>query len=416
MFTIQQGHKGSFILELMAMLDSKALEHFLLHGDLPSVDLLKQTKLAAYAYTQLPEHHPLRSQLEGDMLHWSLHHLQIKAALKTLFAAWHQGGLQFMAFKGFYLAECVYPQACQRAYNDVDLLVHEQDVAQLSGIAQTLGWLETWREGQVNDRRQPEDTNHEVLHLEHPRFPIRLDIHKHVVHTFSERTDLQERLTRAAWSQAVRFDWEGLKVQTLNLVDHLLFGLVLSRSWSGDFWQLKPHDYLDSLHLIHKGISEMTLKQRAHELGCSATLELFLKRCNPYKKRLDFTPPSRLNRLFYESCIMFERGSPASVRTLGNLRGIVVDAAATFPAFLQAMFTQSEPSRPVRLSDAPLYEWQWLRWCRGVRFWLRALGFYRTSLHQVRRQALFILLCQHGYPVQKTERGLELSGRVLHER
>jgi hypothetical protein len=368
---------------------SQQLEAFLLSGTLPAPQTLQNSKLAPYAYTTLPQQHPLRPTLQPDMMQWSIHHLQTKAALKPLFKVWHEAGLDFLLFKGFYLAEFVYDQACQRPYNDVDILIHEHDVVAFSECAQKLGWLETWRSGTASDER-PEDYHvHEVLHLEHPTFPIRLDIHKYIVHQVSRRHVLQDRLTRAAWANAQQLTWENMSLRALSPVDAILFGLVSGRTWSGDNWTLKSHDYLDMKMLAQKfPLSEADLHRRAKELHCTKTLSLFLQRCNPFKNMLNLKTPTFRQRLLWESAISLERLPPRLERSIIWVSECLEDATQTLPGVVQALRFYLQ-GRSVEASTKTLPRWKRQRLERGLRGWLFFLP-ETHPLYKLARKIMFL--------------------------
>ncbi len=378
------------------------VESFLLEEKLPPLHLLRRHRLAAFAYTQLAETHPQRAQLHADFVMGSMQHLKVRSLLKPLLTAWHDAGLEVMVFKDFFLAEFLYAQAAQRPYSDVDILIHVADISQLSRIAQALGWRETWRAGVASHQRSADSSLHEVLHLEHPEFPLRLDVHGRMVHHVRKDTRLQDRLTARAWEAAVKLPWEGSYVQIPKAADAFLFGLVMHRAWSADAWQLKAQDYLDAVVLAeHVSLDE--LYERARELGCARTLYLFLKRCNPYQKTLHLRKPVVAERLFWESFISTERSSPALERFLLLVAEATTDIVRAFPGVMLALGYRWHPEALQQRLAAQavlhdkLYTWQYLRYKRGVQAYLLSVGLGQSN--HLRTLALYACLRRAGHRV-----------------
>ncbi len=408
-------HKHSFPTH-----DLVKLEPFLKGqlAQLPVTDSLRNHKLAAYAYTVLVESDPRREELKQDFVFASMHHLKVRSSLKPLFKAWADAGLKALVFKGFFLAEFVYDTACQRAYGDVDVLLEPEQAALAADIAKSLGWKEIWRAGLETDAAPANKISHEVLHLEHPDYPIRLDVHGQVTHVVSAHARVQNTITQKVWEAAEKRDWEGSSLYTPSLTDALLVGLIMNRCWSGDDWCLKTQDYLDFKVLAQKGLSQDELLSRAKTLSCSKTLSLFLERCNPFANRLSLTPPTTAQRILWETQIAFERGMPRLERYLSFSYYLLIDSFWALPSFVLALCFLLAPwqlqafMNRFAFKDKPLYQWQALRLQRSVRVYLYLTGLYWLKPEPLKQLMTFVSLRRMGQPVTmrqiKGERVLKL--------
>jgi len=397
--------------------DLQQLELFLLGNVLaaPHADVLRRHKLAAFAYAVLPEAEFKRSGLHGDFVFASMNHLKVKASLKPLFELWADVFVDVMVFKGFFLAEFLYDVPAKRSYGDVDLLVDAADIDTMVLQAESLGWRVSWRAGVENGEAPATHVSHEVLHLEHETYPIRLDVHAQVTHVVNARQGVQSAVTEAVWQQAEVRDWEGVQVLTPSLVDSVLVGLVMSRSWSADNWVLKAQDYLDFDLLIANGVTENDLFARAQELNCNETLKLFLKRCNPFKQSLSLEAPTQQERLMWESQIVLERGSPRLDRFLVFFRELVVDCIWMLPSFMLAIYYVFNALKVEALfaeesASQPIYEWRLLRLKRAARVYLSVSGLRWLKPEPLFSLMLFVSLRRLGCKahLEQSNKGLEL--------
>lgn len=415
----------SFSHQQPAIASSAKLEPFLMSQPDRSLSngQLRKQKLAAYAYTVLPETDSRRAQLKSDFVLASMHHLKVRSSLIPLFKAWADADLKALVFKGFFLAEFVYDNPAQRAYGDVDILINPNDAAKAAELARELGWREVWRAGLETDAAPADKISHEVLHLEHPHYPIRLDVHGQVTHVVNSNASVQTQITRAFWQRAEKHSWEGTSVYLPGLADALLVGLVMNRCWSADDWQLKPQDYLDFKVLVAKGLSEPELFDRAKELRCAKTYRLFLERCNPFSQKLDLKQPTAKQRWLWEMQIVFERGMPRLERRFSFISYLVIDSLWALPSFLLALCFFLCPWRLqsfmnlLPLKDKPLYEWQFLRLQRSVRVYLYITGMYWLNPEPLQQLMTFVSLRRIGQPVTmrqiKGERVLKLREERL---
>ena len=402
---------------------------------LPTRDLLTATHLAAYAYTQLAPDHPAREALLPAFLTATTAHETAKAAVAPLLHAWRDAGIEALAFKGFSLALTAYEHPGQRFYEDLDLLIRPGDAAAAERLARGLGWSVRWSAARAGN-----DYAHEALHLLSPDGRLMLDVHRLVLHSYAPWQRRLRRLTEAAWGASVAVPLGDTTVRVLDPRDAVLMGLVLNRAWSTDGWRLKPRDYVDFQAVVERhGVTKVALGERARELRCARTLELFLRRCDPYEQRLDLRPPTRAQRLRWSLAVAFERRpyridhalnlpliAPGVVRdTLRELPGLVrvLRLMRAEPDVMRLLGRLDAPSGP----PAPLAERRRYRVVRGVRWGLkllrvrpkgdclpRSLAVF-ARLRNLGAPAVFVSGVRHGPDGLHGHAWVELDGEVLPE-
>ncbi len=311
-----------------------ALERFLVAGaPLPDAATLDRHHLRPLAYVRSSQDEPDRAPHRPAYLQAMGRHLAHKAAVLPLLRAWHDAGVPAIVFKGFYLAEFVYRTAAERHYSDVDLAVPEAAWPTAERAARALGWVTTWSRRDSIYRH-----SHEEAVLE--RAGIVVEVHRFLIDCASPVDRVQRRITEAAWRASQSRDWEGTRLGILAPTDSMLLGLALARSWSGgDDWHLKAADYPDLVALTQTfGVTREDLLDRAADLGCRTTLELFLRRCDPWREHLDLRPPTRAEKRRWTLAVAPERGHLGLERTLNSLRrvpGTLVDTLAQLPALVR---------------------------------------------------------------------------------
>lgn len=282
---------------------TSALAEWLLgRGGPPSADVLRASRLAAYAYTILPADHALRATLRADFFASLRRHHQIVNEVVPLLGAWHAAGIDVLLFKGFHLAELVYPVPGARFHGDVDLLVRPEHTRRAAEIARALGWYE------VGARPRPR-FSHNALILVRADGATMIDAHRLAVHAPLPLARVQRRITEAMWHESQPRRWQGIAIREPSPVDALLIGLILQRCWSAEQWQLKPFDIVDFRHLTSRcAVGRDALRTRARALGCDRTLALFTARCDPQADRFVLMPPSSVDRRRWNRAVFIERG------------------------------------------------------------------------------------------------------------
>ena len=308
-------------------------------GNAPSDDgidlaVIEERGLAPYAFGRvqaLPDEAKpdaaTQAKLRTAYVLTRARHALVRKATRELLARWHEAGITVLLTKGFALAEFVYPDPAWRLYSDVDLAIAVEQADTAAELAPAAGWTVLWRadvEVGVNSPRGSEYQGHELLTLYHRGSDTNMDVHRRLVHNNDNRLarwEKQEAITRAAWQDSQAADFDGVPIRLLDPRDAALIGLVLNRSWSSDVFQLRLHDYLDLAFLAEReGVTREALEARARELGCERTLALFLERCDPYRKHLDLTPPTRAHLLRWDTVLASERGHRGAERFAVDLR------------------------------------------------------------------------------------------------
>jgi hypothetical protein len=268
----------------------------------PSPAELRRAGLAGYAYTVLPAGDAARAELRGDYLASLARHQRIRAELAPLVRAWSEAGVDVLFFKGFHLAEFVYPAPGARFHGDVDVVVRPGEVERARDVAVAAGWRVATDTTMID-----KPYYHNVFTLLGPGGDACVDLHRWAIHSELPWTRVPRRITEAAWSASRERAWESGRIREMAPVDALLVGLVLQRCW-GDRWRLKPHDPID-FRLLSRDVPRAMLVARARELGASGALAHFLERCDPDAGRLHLGAPDRPTRLAWDLGALTERGA-----------------------------------------------------------------------------------------------------------
>lgn len=302
---------------------------------LPPAAVLRASKLAAYAYAALPPGNHGRAELRPDYLAALTRHEQIKRELVPLIQRWNAKGIEPLLFKGFHLAELVYPVPGMRHHGDVDLLVRPEQAALASELAQGEGWAE-----EHNSARAGRPYMHGVCSLYGPRGATCVDLHRWVIHCVLPWNRVQRRISEAVWDRSDPLEWAGTRIRVPAPVDALLVGLVLHRSW-GDHWVVKPHDVLDFRFITERlGVTRASLLERASELRVSRTLSQFLARCDPEAGVLELRTPTHGEIRRWDRAVLGERGFVNSyerpLRRMRNLPQALAGFARAIPSLVAA--------------------------------------------------------------------------------
>lgn len=374
-------------------------------GQAPSLEVLRTTRLAAYGYTAIPRSHPVRSSLRTDYIAALGRHQQIKREIIPLLRVWRDAGIDVLLFKGFHLAEFVYPLPGARFHGNVDLLIRRDQLALASRTAKSLGW---------HEKSPPTigpSHSHEAFSLVRSRGAAMIDVHRDVIHTMLPWNAVQRRITDAAWDASRVRWWEGIDIRELCPVDMILVGLVLQRCWGADAWRLKPHDAIDYRHIASRyEVDADALEQRASELGCARTLGIFSSRCDPESGRLELGAPTLSNRLRWQAVAFPERGLLGGLeRTVARLCGapsggraalamlptvIRVRLALHVHRDMQALLSVIAPDVPVGAPSRSRADV-----AAAVRWAIRLAGTGRNDDWLVSALTLFIALREAGWPV-----------------
>ncbi len=247
--------------------EQERLTAFLLsRGEPPSPAALRAANLGPYAYAALGGDHPDRPFYGSEFLASLGRHEEIKREVGPLFAAWNEAGIEVLLFKGFPLAEYVYPVPGARFHGDVDVVLRPRDLIHAGRVAARLGWS-----GRPSPMEAPLPHSHLAYNLYRPGGNAWLDVQRYVVHCAGLRSVRQRRLTEAVWERAIECEFEDTRVRQPHPVDAALVCLLVHRAWGSEGWGLKPHDLLDLRFLSERaGVTRAALEARAASWDAAA--------------------------------------------------------------------------------------------------------------------------------------------------
>lgn len=305
-------------------------------------------------------------------------HEQNRALVQGLVREWARADVTTLLFKGFALAEFVYPEPAWRPYSDVDVAIDERHLEAACDAAQRLGWRVAWRAGAAVDpwsHHGEEYCGHELMLLQHAS-GLNMDVHRRLLHNNDNRVPRfahQSRITRAVWDTAVPADLGGVSVMVPSREDMVLVGLVLNRYWSGDRYELRATDYLDLQRLLDTESGDgqaraQVLRQRATELGCSRTLAAFLRRCDPMSGAFSLRHLSKAECARLDLELASEHGHRPMERLPRDVAGLVsqaIGALTELPLVLRAerdlAAGRADLGEVRRAEPAPLTHGSWWR-------------------------------------------------------
>jgi Uncharacterised nucleotidyltransferase len=307
------------------------LERFLC-GDLeaiPALEVLRSRRLEAWAYTVLPTGHPLKAICKTAFIAARARHELIKNEVLEMVRAWNAVGIEPVIYKGFALAEFAYDIPGTRFHGDVDVLVQPADFRRALEVGHQHGWTTP----PALDHWLFENPNPHELSLKRKRAHAAFDVHQRLVPTTTQRdTRREHELTQAAWANAQPTEWHGSRIRLLRPEDAFIYGLVISRCWSGDGWRLKSHDLLDGLALKRQGATREAVLHRAITLNVAHTVNAFLDRCDPFTPALELKNPTPFTILKLELGAMGEH-TPLLFGRFRNLIFSLPDIAMALEAF-----------------------------------------------------------------------------------
>ena len=217
-------------------------------------------------------------------------HQEIKRELVPLLTAWRAAGIETLLYKGFFLAEFVYPAPGTRFHGDVDVLLRPERAPDALRIAVELGWKQRTYLHRVG---APDGGT--LFDLYRPGGAAQLDVHGLAVPAARWWKGRQRRITEAVWAASALREWEGTTVRTPAIPDAIVVNLALERAMADAAVGLKPSDAVDLARLMERGgVTRRDLAERARDLGCARTLSHFLRICEPAAEP---GAPRRLSRL-----------------------------------------------------------------------------------------------------------------------
>ncbi|GGJ77003.1 hypothetical protein GCM10008939_21360 [Deinococcus aquiradiocola] len=225
--------------------------------------------------------------------------------LRALLCVWTAEEIPVLLTKGFAMAEFEYPEASQRYYGDVDVVLPDDPAIVTRAVH--LALAHGWRTDE--HYADPGRWTHETAHLFSPSGHVRLDVHRFVISWTSGPQRHIRQITRSVWQESAVQEWRGLPVRRPSPVDQAVVTLILARTWGGDAGGLKAADYTDLQQLrTNHGLTVQALTDRADAFRARHTVRAFLRVCDPWRGA-------------------FTLGEPTARRTL--LRGPLLDGRFT---------------------------------------------------------------------------------------
>lgn len=376
---------------------------------------------------------PERQELNRARIVMAARHMVTKRVIAALVGAWHAAGIEVLIFKGFALAEFVYQDPTWRSYSDVDIALRKPAdgdwpslTARASAIASELGY-------EVHGRPEFSDefdslhglsyAGPTILTLFHRPSRTNVDVHSRVVHNChdeSRRVMKQQVITDAVWRDASHELLGDVPVRTPTAVDAALVGLILNRTWSADSSHIRPQDYLDLARLMASpGCDKSALRQRATELGASATLAFFLRRCDPTVGTVTLRSPNAVERFIYDLRLSPEHGNRALAvrsRELRRLPSRMSRALAELPNVIAHLSRwrggqpATWPGERLPCGDAQLDRDTWRRTQFALRRAFQLCGVRHPERHpDMATAALLYTLRRRGVPVMRNSSGMDTS-------
>lgn len=265
---------------------------------------LESIRLAPYACARAGTSDPALAQFRRDYLAALARHHDIKRELVPLVTAWRAAGIEALLYKGFFLAEFVYPAPGERFHGDVDVLIRPEHSPEALRIALALGWKQ-----RPYPRRVGAADGGVLFNLYQPGGAAELDVHQLLVHAARWWKHRQRHITEAVWARSELREWEGTSVCVPEPMDAIVVNLAMERAVGDAARGLKPHDPVDLALLLERGaVTREDLRRRARDLGCSRTLSLFLRLCEPALAPAVTRRPSRLASLRWKLAGAWEGG------------------------------------------------------------------------------------------------------------
>ena len=351
-------------------------------GALPSPALLRAANLEAWAYIALPRDDPRRNACRRAFLDARGRHALLKGEVHDMVRAWNAAGIVPLLYKGFALAEFVYPQPGMRFHGDVDILVRPQDFERALAVGHSGGWHTPRFDHPAILGVDPYE-----LSLKRKGANASFDLHQRLMRSLGPGTSRERELTQLAWEDSVEVVWEGAKVRLLSRADSFLYGLVLARCWSGDNWTPKPHDILDGINLISKGLTKTQIMQRSSQIGIKCTAEVFMRHCDPFNRVFSLKKNSRFKIIVYELKSSFDHFPSLLGNIFVKIRNLLL-FTPDLPGFLislvsvrYSLFRLGSLDRAVpRLAARPKFQIFSVRSSTSIWWWARRFRLTNSLL------------------------------------
>lgn len=373
-----------------------------------TLEQLRRLRLAPWAHhvlgTDDPRSRALKLATAPDFAANWRHQLAVAGAMARLLRRWSEAGIDVLVFKGFAMAQLVYPHPAMRVHGDVDILIDRKNLARLIAVAlDEFPSVRTRLIPVIEGTKSPA-----TLVFDEQR--LQVDVHVEVGDQRFTGVNVPT-LTQAAWRSAMTVKVCGENAFSFCSADSALFGLAVNRGWSLDQWGPRPSDLIDLRYLVSRhGLTEARIVHRAAELGLADAWGAYATHCSPFvpslklrggvlhrtKPELTYLPHDIPPRARYKVAYFLRQGVALwdCLIVLPHLVMTVIILAQSGPPARVTNLRQWMP-RPIRSPD---------RYARGVRIVCRTLkrvlDHHPAGFCAIQSATLFRALATRGYDVQ----------------
>jgi len=272
--------------------------------------------------------------------------LVLERELKHVLHAFNEAHISVLLFKGPALAYTVYPEAYLRTYQDIDMLIHSDDLPQVHELLLQMGFTfyEEYRTNVTNTKRTGYNY---VLSCPDSWLEIPIEVHT-APHSSEIGTDFD---VNSLWLKAQHIEVLGESTLTLHPIDHLLY-LCWHYRFHGFTRLLWLYDLVVMLRATGPELDWIELVQAARRQHLATTLYYCLSWCRdlfgvsiPAEVFIRLRPPWAC-RLIVERIAMpdamealaLSGGQP---RRIIAHRAMVDSTVGLIKASLQALFPSS---------------------------------------------------------------------------
>jgi hypothetical protein len=241
----------------------------------------------------------VRGVMEAARVRSSLHHLTIVGALSRVAQEFDAVGLSWLVMKGPVAAGMLYPDAGDRGYADLDLVVARQDFPTAMAILEHLGYRSSILNWSLAERMLAGQIEMKVP-------AVNIDLHWDFYYSREDREPFalvaEEMLTRTRM-----IDAGGLKMPTFDAPDTLIT-LAVHAARSGGHRLLWLKDVERAIAVDRPDLDEVVRRSRSY--GCGPSVGIILGRAQRF---LGADVPSDIHRALVPPAL---RGAEATASRL----------------------------------------------------------------------------------------------------
>lgn len=225
-------------------------------------------RLSAQTHPDPTIPHTVLEQLRGHYQANALRNFRGMRSLRLILKTFGEAGIQTMVLKGAYISQVVYRNQALRVMSDMDILVHQEDIALAEERLLSLGFVLT------GDRQWFAENHHHFIY-EHPSEGLCVELHWHIQLPESPFSISKARL----WELAKAVNLGGMEAWALEHED-LLIHLCLQTSHQYLFDHMPLRALVDIDHLVRyagQPVDWDICAGHAHEWGVQNVVYLTLR-------------------------------------------------------------------------------------------------------------------------------------------